>query len=430
VPVGGAAGTVLTKNTPTNYDTLWAAAAPATDLVYEGDYVAGSYTDGDIVIYQGVSYMAVRPTSNPPTPWPQQGGLAIPQSALVPIADIKLATSQTTIDIPGIPQGFAHLHMLVSARDTAATAEILGMQFNGDAGTNYNYEVSTAAATTQTNAETLNGTYGRIGRFPGTNAPVGAFSSNVVDINDYTNATNHKTVTARTASREGTGSGSITVESNSFSWSPATPVPVTRITLTTSGFQFAAGTRVTLYGVLGTLQSSIAALTIPVAATTLPVSPSDGQQAILVDNTAAPTYSWLLQWSATASRWLFIGGAPGFSEVIPLDSTAVQTYGNLTNVGPQFTCPRAGLYEVSWGMQGDPNGVAGNQALMTIKVGAAAATDANIVTSRSSDLESVARTSRFTIVNPGDALLAQYRATGGTVRFQMRWLNVKPVYVT
>jgi len=46
------------------------AVLNATDLNYHGDYAAGSYKDGDIVVYGGISYVCVRPTSAAPTPWP------------------------------------------------------------------------------------------------------------------------------------------------------------------------------------------------------------------------------------------------------------------------------------------------------------------------------------------------------------------------
>lgn len=48
------------------------------DLRYDGDWVAGSYSDGDIVVYQGVAYMAVKPTSAAPTAWPTPGGVGQP----------------------------------------------------------------------------------------------------------------------------------------------------------------------------------------------------------------------------------------------------------------------------------------------------------------------------------------------------------------
>jgi len=39
------------------------------DLRYLGAYAAGNYSDGDIVIYNGVAYLCVRPTSAAPTAW-------------------------------------------------------------------------------------------------------------------------------------------------------------------------------------------------------------------------------------------------------------------------------------------------------------------------------------------------------------------------
>ena len=42
----------------------------ATDLRYDGNDAPGSYTDGDIVVQNGIAYMAVRPTTNAPVPWP------------------------------------------------------------------------------------------------------------------------------------------------------------------------------------------------------------------------------------------------------------------------------------------------------------------------------------------------------------------------
>jgi len=41
----------------------------AADLYYLGDWVAGTYKEGDIVVYNGVAYMAVRQTTQTPVPW-------------------------------------------------------------------------------------------------------------------------------------------------------------------------------------------------------------------------------------------------------------------------------------------------------------------------------------------------------------------------
>jgi len=57
--------------------TVWASSSASVDYHhYKGDWAAGSYVDGDIVIYQGVEYLCVRPTSATPTVWPGVSGAA------------------------------------------------------------------------------------------------------------------------------------------------------------------------------------------------------------------------------------------------------------------------------------------------------------------------------------------------------------------
>jgi collagen type VII alpha len=52
-----------------------------SELVYNGEYPTDTpYTDGDIVIHNGVPYLCVRPTSSPPIPWAMEGaGLTGPE---------------------------------------------------------------------------------------------------------------------------------------------------------------------------------------------------------------------------------------------------------------------------------------------------------------------------------------------------------------
>jgi hypothetical protein len=88
IPTGGTTGQVLTKTSATNYAAAWqAAGGGATDLRYNGSWVAGSYTDGDIVIYNGISYIAVRTTTQTPVAWPSLPspvayGTTLPGSAI------------------------------------------------------------------------------------------------------------------------------------------------------------------------------------------------------------------------------------------------------------------------------------------------------------------------------------------------------------
>lgn len=58
--------------------TSWISAS-GVDLVYNGDFPANTpYTDGDIVVSNGVAYMCVLPTNAAPTPWPGGPSLAPP----------------------------------------------------------------------------------------------------------------------------------------------------------------------------------------------------------------------------------------------------------------------------------------------------------------------------------------------------------------
>lgn len=115
LPTGGGVNQVLAKRTTADYDMYWITSAGGgsvdplvwqakdekaqangyasldatgkvptaqlppisaggADLEYNGDFPTGSpFTDGDIVVYNGIAYMCVRPTSAAPTPWPIAG---------------------------------------------------------------------------------------------------------------------------------------------------------------------------------------------------------------------------------------------------------------------------------------------------------------------------------------------------------------------
>jgi len=91
--------------------------------------------------------------------------------------------------------------------------------------------------------------------------------------------------------------------------------------------------------------------------TTLPASPVNGQEAILVDSTTAPTYQWRFRYntaSTSAYKWEFVGGT---HKSITYSSGAMAAFtgdGNWRDPatpGPLFVVPRAGDYEVSGGVQ-------------------------------------------------------------------------------
>jgi len=175
---------------------------------------------------------------------------------------------------------------------------------------------------------------------------------------------------------------------------------------------------------------AFSAAAAPTPSTTLPANPSNGQQAILVDSTSAPTY---FEYSTAAAKWLFIGGSPATAKVDTSETTTSASYTDLTTVGPSITVPRAGTYEISGGC-----GIIGSngQAVTyaSLKVGAAATADAQMMSQIGSfgGGGSTGGTSRvFTVTaNANDVLKMQYKTAAGTATFAYRTLAVRPVTVT
>lgn len=167
-------------------------------------------------------------------------------------------------------------------------------------------------------------------------------------------------------------------------------------------------------------------------ATSLPGSPTDGQQAILTDSTSAPTYAWLLQYSTTASKWIFIGGSAAHAEVATAEGTTSTSYTDLATAGPSFTLPRTGSYRVQIGFQGSGT-TNGDGLLAAVKLGAAATADADSAGSRIDGASSTRVATGFAdYVRSGtasDVWKVQYRLVTGNAgtTFFRRTLTITPV---
>jgi len=179
----------------------------------------------------------------------------------------------------------------------------------------------------------------------------------------------------------------------------------------------------------------------PTMGTSLPGSPVDGQQAILVDSTSSPTYAWMFQYLASASKWLFIGGSPAITEVATAEFTNSTTYVDLTTVGPSFTIPRTGQYEIAFAFnqygQNIPGGAAVKlgSAATSVNEGFSSGAGANGAGAGNaiSSATRVGGSKMFSrALNAGDVLKVQYLveigASGNT--FANRTLSVRPIWVT
>jgi hypothetical protein len=172
-----------------------------------------------------------------------------------------------------------------------------------------------------------------------------------------------------------------------------------------------------------------------VPVTTLPASPTDGQQALLTDSVTVPTYSWLMQWNASLSRWTFIGGADWIGSVDTDENrSGTGTFGDLATVGPTFTTPRAGTYQIAWSAETYINAVAMNYVGININ-GVLPVTTSNTSISiphRATSEQATGTVSPRTFAGIGAAqvIKMQYQDGGGSSNFRIRKMSLRPVFLT
>jgi len=288
------------------------------DLRYQGAWAAGNYYDGDVVVYQGVTYICVRPTNKAPTPW-APGNLVVQPSVRVyrsTAQSVGSAWQVISFDTVRYDYGPA-AHWNIN-NPTRLTAQVAGTYVIWG-------QVQLAAATAAVGSYRmcgirLNGSMYISEGGPAGFAPVAstaphaaAFSVHYLNAGDYVELTYGQDSGANVNTETGDANKRYAVE---FSMALV------------GGMQGPPGLAANLnYG------------------TTLPPSPADGQEAILVDSTTAPTYQWRFRYNAghtgDANKWEYVGGAP--AEVFDTaDFTVPQNWNMAPN--PQFTVPRAGLY--------------------------------------------------------------------------------------
>lgn len=168
--------------------------------------------------------------------------------------------------------------------------------------------------------------------------------------------------------------------------------------------------------------------------TSIPASPSDGDQYVLTDNTTTPTYAWLLQYSSTASKWIFIGGSPATQFITTSETSSSTGYTDLATVGPSVTAPRSGTYMVRSFADARASTGGGADVYLGVKVGASAPVD---LTRLMSNWQSAGAGSggggerQLSGVTASDVIKLQYRVGGAlTGTWENRAISVIPVWVT
>jgi hypothetical protein len=158
----------------------------------------------------------------------------------------------SSITFAGIPTGYSHLQLRMSARGTkASSGDDIYLQFNGDTSSSGNYygyhQLYGNGSSVSSNVS--GATYPGIipAYLTAANNMSNNFGASVLDILDY-NSTNKNKVIKSLSGWDDNGSGYILLRSGM--WQPSTPAGITSITLFyNSGGSFAQYTSIALYGV-------------------------------------------------------------------------------------------------------------------------------------------------------------------------------------
>jgi len=388
----------------TRIDALEASPGGGADLSYDGDWAAGTYQDGDVVVKDGIAYLCVGgPTAVRPDIVPWGGAVANrPAGELayveytggaITVTPSTDATGQTILTLPAITSDGATPVIVEFYCPRATPASVAGALV----------VVSLWEGATQ------------IGRIAVAGSP--AANVTIVPIHGryrFTPAAGTHTYTFKAHQ----GGGNATLQGDAGGTvAGSNHVPIHgRVQQANPVFIAPAGPTVCTYGLA------------------LPSSPADGQEHILVDSLTAPTYQWRFRYnagSASAYKWEFVGGAPAFANVETFETMASATYADLATAGPAITLPRDGDYLAEHAFRGTNNTVA-RFIFSSLGVSGATATDTGragpSVASTTQYLHGYRRVKLLGVTGTR-VVKVQYRVDGGSAQIGERDLTITPVRV-
>jgi hypothetical protein len=160
-----------------------------------------------------------------------------------------LASATATVTFSSIPQTYKHLQLRFTARDSSAFAgSSIYMNLNGDVGSNYSDHLLGGNGSSATSGSDVSSTYMRLGAVTANSSTASAFGAGITDILDYTSTTKNKTIRTLIGAVVSTNNF---VYLSSGAWLSTAAVTSLSITDVPSGVSFMAGSRFSLYGVLG-----------------------------------------------------------------------------------------------------------------------------------------------------------------------------------
>jgi hypothetical protein len=144
---------------------------------------------------------------------------------------------------------YTHLKILYSGRSTnASTSVSFDMRFNADTGANYDRQKMSAAATTQTDTESLGQTLiNEAGVVSGSTAPSGACGAGEITIYNYRGTAFWKRITMVFGIQSATSSGGLSSRVNVGTW--RSTAAITSVSMILQSGNWDTGSTVSLYGI-------------------------------------------------------------------------------------------------------------------------------------------------------------------------------------
>jgi hypothetical protein len=170
---------------------------------------------------------------------------------------------------------------------------------------------------------------------------------------------------------------------------------------------------------------------------TPPASPQDGDLWQFAADAPNGVY-WMLRYNAgsgSAFKWEYLGGAPLGGDQVGADS--VVNSASYLNAEPSLTLPRAGDYDVLFGVNSYASGTVNWQGFTTVKIGAAAASDAQAIITGFTNPAGWgtqaygSRSLRLLGRAANDVLVLAHKSAGGQgVGFTARYMRITPIRIS
>lgn len=230
--------------TAANANTYWRDnfAAGVPDIFEAaGDLAVGAGENAAVRLAIGAAYQVQRVKAD-------LSGLEYVDGGMFLIEEHLCAADEATIEFTGIPQIFRNLKIIGQGRSTsAAVSSAIKIQFNGDTGNNYDFQLLFGNGITANASEGIAQTQMYIMALAGANASAGCCGQFDAFICNYKGIFN-KTLDGIGTFQTGTSSSNLFSYKYSGRWRNTNAV--TSILLTPVSGSFLAGSVISLYGVM------------------------------------------------------------------------------------------------------------------------------------------------------------------------------------